>query len=170
MANDTETELHRALARRVDRYCPRWMSDQIDDIVQTAWLRLQTSMEKNEANRNPGTTLIARVAYCAVIDETRRRRSRREVSGLQERIDAMPQQAESSPEQAARSREIDSGIRDCLGKMTDNRSMSVTLHLQGHNAREIATLLAWPHKKARNAVFRGMSDLRLCLEQRGLTP
>jgi len=169
MTPETDSELHRRLAGYVARYCPRWMADQREDLAQIAWMRLEKSMKSNEANRSPGPTLIARVAYCTVIDEARRRRSRKEVSGVQERLEATAR-PEGGPERVARAREIDRGIRDCLGQMAASRGSSVTLHLLGHDAREIARLLAWPYKKARNAIFRGMSDLRLCLEKKGLAP
>jgi RNA polymerase sigma-70 factor (ECF subfamily) len=44
----------------------------------------------------------------------------------------------------------------------------VTLHLQGHSVPQVAGFFAWNTKRAENLVYRGLSDLRQCLESKGL--
>jgi RNA polymerase sigma-70 factor (ECF subfamily) len=137
-----------------------------DDIVQAAWLRLDRSRRTNERNRDPGASLIARVAYCATVDELRRRRRRREVPV--ESIDEPVLVRE--PEDPLRSREIGIGIRDCLGAIVPNRCLAVTLFLQGHSAPETSRILGFTLRKTENLVFRGLADLRRCLASKGLSP
>jgi RNA polymerase sigma-70 factor (ECF subfamily) len=48
------------------------------------------------------------------------------------------------------------------------RRHAVTLSLQGHSVPEIGRLLGWTGKKAENLVYRGMADLRECLEGKGI--
>jgi RNA polymerase sigma-70 factor (ECF subfamily) len=54
--------------------------------------------------------------------------------------------------------------------MVEARSMAVVLRLQGHSVPEIAAILGWAQTKANNLVFRGLKDLRRCLERKGLAP
>lgn len=161
-------ELRTRLAEQVVRFCPAWLRDQADDIVQIAWLRLERAREKDERNRNPGTSLIARVAYCATIDEIRRRRRRKEVP-LDVPAETLPARA-ISPASATSAREIGSGIRSCLAGLLPNRRAAVALYLQGHTAPQTGILLGWSLKRAENMIFRGLGDLRRCLASRGITP
>jgi RNA polymerase sigma-70 factor (ECF subfamily) len=152
----------------VGRFCPSWLIDHVDDIVQMAWLRLEKVRERDERNREPGTPLIARVAYCATVDEIRRQRRRREVA-VEDACEVRSSALED-PARAASAREIGAGIRDCLAGLVRNRRLAVTLYLQGHTAPETGRVLGWPLKKAENMIFRGMGDLRRCLAGKGITP
>jgi RNA polymerase sigma-70 factor (ECF subfamily) len=160
--------LRQQLRASVARYCPRWLTDQTDDIVQVAWLRLRDALEKDERNRPPGTSLLSRVAYCATIDEIRRLRRRREVPVSD--APEIQEPATIDPARASASREIATGIRSCLSRLSDNRKVAVTLYLQGHTAPQTGRVLGWKLKKAENMIFRGMADLRRCLAGKGLKP
>lgn len=76
----------------------------------------------------------------------------------------------ADPDRAALSREIGRGIRGCLSTMVPNRSLAVTLYLQGHSAPQTGRILGWSLRKTENLIFRGMADLRRCLVGKGLTP
>jgi RNA polymerase sigma-70 factor (ECF subfamily) len=165
---DQDGELRARLLEQVARFCPSWLRDQVDDIAQIAWLRLERAREKSERNRSPGTSLIARVAYCATIDEVRRRRRRREVP-LDGPAEVMPTAA-VDPAAEASGKEIGRGIRACLARLRPERRVAVTFYLQGHTAPETRTLLGWSLKRAENMIFRGMADLRRCLASKGITP
>jgi RNA polymerase sigma-70 factor (ECF subfamily) len=160
--------LRQQLRANVGRYCPRWLSDQTDDIVQVAWLRLRQALEKDEGNRPPGASLVSRVAYCATIDAIRRQRRRREVpvSDAPEMI----QTATVDPARASAALEIATGIRSCISRLSERRQVAVTLYLQGHTAPETGRILGWKLKKTENMIFRGMADLRRCLAGKGLKP
>jgi len=167
-APGAEAELLARFREQVGRYCPAWLHDRIDDIVQDAWMRLKRAQERNERNRDPGSSLIAKVAYCATVDEIRRRQRRREVS-VEAAGDSLVTR-EVAPDRAASAREVGSAIRVCLGGLLPNRRLAVTLYLQGHTAPETGTLLGWTLKRAENMIFRGMADLRSCLVRKGVTP
>jgi RNA polymerase sigma-70 factor (ECF subfamily) len=74
------------------------------------------------------------------------------------------------PEERTAGRETGRAIRDCLGRLVSPRRTAVTLHLQGHSIPEIGRLMGWDGKKADNLVYRGMADLRECLESKGVRP
>jgi len=163
-----DAELRLRLRQEVSRFCPYWLADHVDDIAQVAWLRLTAAQKRSERNRNPGPTLIARVAYCATVDEMRRRKRRREVP-----MDQIAERVRSSagdPVRDLRSREIGCGIRDCLTGLAPNRCLAAALYLQGHTAPETGRILGWSSRKTENLIFRAMADLRRCLAAKGLTP
>ena len=165
-ADDAERRAY--LGERVARYTPPWLSDRVEDIVQTAWLRVDAAGRKNERNRDPGPSLLSRVAYCATVDEIRRHRRRREVPVGEEH--EMPAAKQINPAQAAGAREIGRAIQGCLTGLLPNRRLAVTLYLQGHTGPETGSILGWSLKRAENMIFRGLADLRHCLAGKGVTP
>jgi RNA polymerase sigma-70 factor (ECF subfamily) len=163
-----DDELRARLLREVRRFCPGWMRDSADDIAQIAWMRLDEYRKKSERNRAPGPTLIAKIAYCATVDEMRRHGRRREFS--METAPETVREAQAGPEARARAREIAGAIRSCLLRLSGNRTLAVTLYLQGHTAPETGRILGWSLRKTENLIFRGMSDLRRCLASKGVRP
>ncbi|HEY0514221.1 MAG TPA: sigma-70 family RNA polymerase sigma factor [Thermoanaerobaculia bacterium] len=166
-------QLHRELARAVDRVCPRWMADRADDLVQVALMRVMEIQRKKEGTAEFSPFYLKKAAYSAMIDEIRRLRRRQEISleggGEEEEPVAYdPAAPVPDPERASAGREIGRAIRDCLGRLVAPRRNAVTLNLQGHSVPEIGKLLGWTPKKAENLVYRGMSDLRGCLGQKGI--
>ena len=167
---DTSSETaHRDFLReQVTRYSPPWLRDRVDDIVQIAWLRLEEAGKKNERNRNPGPSLLSRVAYCATVDEIRRHRRRREVPVGEEH--ELPAVRQADPAREASAREIGRAIQGCLTTLLPNRRRAVTLYLQGHTGPQTGAILGWSLKRAENMIFRGLADLRHCLAGKGVTP
>lgn len=165
---EPEEALRISFHRLTLRFCPPWLRSEADDIAQEAWLRLDRAIKKNERNRNPGPSLLARVAYCATIDEIRKRRRLREVPS-EEAVET-PARGAGDPDRSVAAREIGEGIRYCLGRLLPNRRRAVTLYLQGHSSPETGAVLGWSLKRAENMIFRGLADLRRCLAARGLKP
>jgi len=167
-------QLHRDLVRAVDRVCPRWMADRADDLVQVALMRVMEIQRKKEGTAEFSAFYLKKAAYSAMIDEIRRLRRRQEVSlegGSDEEEPAAvydPAAPGPDPERASAGRQVGRAIRDCLGRMVPPRRHAVTLNLQGHSVPEIGRLLGWTAKKAENLVYRGMSDLRGCLGEKGI--
>src|SRR5947209_13221279 len=166
-------QLHRDLVRAVDRVCPRWMADRADDLVQVALMRVMEIQRKKEGAAELNPFYLRKVAYSAMIDEIRRLRRRQEVSlegggEEDEPVAYDPAAPAPDPERASAGHEVGRAIRGCLGRMVPPRRHAVTLNLQGHSVPEIGRLLGWTAKKAENLVYRGMSDLRGCLGEKGI--
>ncbi len=158
-----QDELRRRLVVAVRHHCPDWLRADADDIVQTALVRL--SAQDREMNRG----YLDRVAYCAVIDELRRRRARRLV--LVEVLPEPPSAAPADdPARVLEGRQLGALIRDCLAAMVAARRRAVTLYLEGHAGAEIAALLETAPKNAENLVYRGLEALRACLSAKGVGP
>jgi RNA polymerase sigma-70 factor (ECF subfamily) len=166
------SRLRKDLATVVVKICPGWLSDQRDDLVQAAVMRvMQIVGNKNrdgEGNSALRASYLYKVAYSALVDEIRRIRRRRE-TGFDDTV-AEPVAVKADPERAAASSEISRGIRECLTRLTRDRRLAVTLYLQGHSVPSAARVLEWPPKRTENLVYRGLADLRECLMSKGIRP
>ena len=65
---------------------------------------------------------------------------------------------------------IRQGVRSCLRELVAARRRAVTLYLMGDSVPRAAERLGWNRKRTENLVFRGLADLRRCLETKGLEP
>lgn len=169
-ATPSYTELHERLQKAVTAVCPLWLTDQRDDLVQIAMLRVMDLQERSEGKRQFSSSYLWKVAHSALIDEIRRHRRRQEVAIEDATPVDLPATNSSSPEERARSREVGDGIRDCLAQMVPARREAVALKLQGHSVPQAAKILGWTAKKTENLVYRGLKDLQDCLSSKGLTP
>lgn len=170
ITDEKYSKLRTDLSRAVARVCPAWMADRRDDLVQAAMMRVMDLNRKSEGDRELNASYLYRVAYSTLIDEIRRVRRRREVALEDDGSDHDPPAASEDPERTAASNEIGRGIRECLKAMRRERRLAVALHLQGHSVPEAARLLEWATKRTENLVYRGLSDLRDCLQTKGLRP
>jgi RNA polymerase sigma-70 factor, ECF subfamily len=160
--------LRRNLVRAVAAVCPRWMANHAEDLVQDALIRLVDLLGRKEGNDKLSALYLRKAAYSVVVDEIRRRRRRQEVP-LDDGTTAIDCASDApDPERLSSAGETGQAIRDCLGRLIRPRRLAVTLYLQGHGVNEAARLLSWPAKKAENLIYRGLADLRGCLEAKGI--
>ena len=160
--------LRAALARAVSRVCPPWLADSAEDVVQVALMRVVEVQRRSEGNAEFSSFYLRKAAYSAVVDEIRRLKRRREVPLEEQGIEPRHATVEPDPERTASARQDGRAIRDCLGRLVRPRRLAVTLHLVGHSVPEAARLLGWSPKRAENLVYRGLADLRRCLESAGV--
>jgi RNA polymerase sigma-70 factor, ECF subfamily len=167
-------QLRSVLTRAVSRVCPPWLSDQKDDLVQVATLRVMDLWNRREGNASFGTSYLYKVAYSALVDEIRRVRRRREVAlEAGPGADGPPREFPASsenPERSAMSGEVGRGIQSCLESLLPERRQAVALYLLGHSVQDAARILDFPFKRTENLVYRGLADLRECLAGKGLNP
>ena len=144
--------IRQVLIRAVERHCPPALAANRDDLVQLALLRL-LERPPGEGSGPRGASYLWRVAYTVVIDEIRRARRQ------QRQAEHAVRGEGGTPGPEARSE-----ILDCLRGLQDRRRTAVTLHLQGFRTGEVARALGWTEKQAENLIYRGLADLRSCLE------
>ena len=134
-------------------------------------MRVMQIVDRNPSgdqdDRALASSYLYRVAHSALVDEIRRVRRRRE-SDLDDEGVAPVAITRQDPERIAASREIGRGILDCLSRMSRERRLAVTLHLQGYSVPEASKVLEWNVKRTENLVYRGLADLRECLMSKGL--
>jgi RNA polymerase sigma-70 factor (ECF subfamily) len=168
---DLLEELYQRLRRVIGRVCPAWMADRGDDLVQVAFMRVMDLQRRSEGERHFSSSYLWKVAYSALVDEIRRLHRRQEVPlEADDGLAFAPAAKHPSPEEDATGRQIATGVRQCLGGLTEGRRQAVTLYLVGHTVPEAAALLSWSAKKTENLVYRGLNDLRRCLASKGLEP
>ena len=150
-----------ALRRAVARACPAELASFREDLVQAAQLRLLEIDRRNEKTAPRSASYLWQVAYTTVVDEIRRLRRQQRLASAQPAEE--PESAQSRPD-------LKQDIRACLADLLDARRAAVVLHLEGFSADEVASVLKVNQKRAENLAYRGMADLRACLEGKGHKP
>jgi RNA polymerase sigma-70 factor (ECF subfamily) len=164
-------DLQRRLRASVARVCPRWLADHADDIVQSAMVRALEARRRGGEIGGVPTINLTKLAYWTAMDEVRARVRRRREVPVEEALDVVAASSPSSdPERSAGASEIGRSITDCLGRLARARRLAVTLHLQGHSFADAGRLLGWTTKRVEHLVYRGLSELRRCLEAKGVSP
>jgi len=159
---DDATRLREVLVRAVARVCPPHLASQRDDIVQNALMRVLPGIgRQGEQDAIRTSSYLWQTAYTATMDEIRRRSRRREVA-LEDTVADRPA-PDSNPE-------LGIEIRDCLARLAPPRRRAVGLYLFGFHAEESARVLGQEVKHMQNLTYRGLADLRRCLEAKGIRP
>ena len=160
--------LRQSMLRAIRRRCPRWLVEQSEDIVHEAMVRVLERMTTTHPDQQVGAGYWMRAAQNELIDEIRRRRASREVPLITETA-AVPRPSRApGPDRLYASREAGEAIFNCLQHLADPRKQAVTLYLHGHTAKDTGKLLHWPVRRVQNMVFRGLRDLRDCLNGQGV--
>jgi len=170
LSDEDCARLRAQLVKAVARVCPFWLSAQAEDIVQAALIRVIEIMRRREGNEGLNASYLWKAAYSATVDEIRRQRRRREVPLEEGAVEATVASPEPGPEEVGKAKEIGRELQDCLGRLVEPRRLALVLHLQGHTGPEAARLLGWSEKRVENLIYRGLADIRLCLEEKGLRP
>ena len=152
------------LRAAVGRACPSDLAAQREDLVQVALVRVLEHEGRGEQNQVRTASYLWRVAFSVIADERRRRRAEE----LQARRSSVGE--ESGQRGTTPLPELGVGIRDCLGGLAEPRRVAVLLHLEGFRAEEASRVLHWELKRVQNLIYRGLADLRRCLESKGLAP
>jgi RNA polymerase sigma-70 factor, ECF subfamily len=158
------------VARVVAYVCPPELASRSDDLIQAVVIRVVELQRKREGSGEFSSFYLRKAAHSALVDEIRRQRRRPEVPLTEEREVAGPAAAQPDPERRSAGRQLGRAIRDCLKTLVRPRRLAVVLNLQGHSVPEVGRLLGWTPKRAENLVYRGLADLRGCLERKGVTP
>jgi RNA polymerase sigma-70 factor (ECF subfamily) len=160
------------LRATISRVCPRQLGLQVDDIEQEARLKLWRALKSERTIESP-SSYVYKTAARATIDAIRRARARREEqlgppaeSGGSYGWEVVDPQA--SPERQAERALVLARVRECLGRLKAERRRALALHLQGFTTEEIGRLLGWTEPRARNRVYRGLTQLREELRGAGI--
>lgn len=158
--------VRRQLRAAVARFCPGWMREEREDLVQASLLRIMEALKAREGAELKATYMW-KTAYSVVLDETRRAWRRRERPFGDDGPPPVP--AGATPEALQLQGEVGRAVRDCLGGLEAGRRRAVQLRLAGFGHDDAAQRLGLAVKQASNLIFRGMEDLRRCLRAKGIT-
>jgi RNA polymerase sigma-70 factor (ECF subfamily) len=154
----------------VRRACPPWLESHADDIVQNVLIQLLGKIRQGETKPAFNSMYLTKAAYGATVDEIRRVTRRRESDMPEENGIERVGTDRENPERRVQAERIGLGIQECLGRLAWPRRAAVTLWLQGCSVPEIAERRSWGFKRAHNLVYRGLANMRSCLESKGLAP
>jgi RNA polymerase sigma-70 factor (ECF subfamily) len=160
--------LRRTLSVAVSRICPNWLSQEREDLVQTALVRIVGLVGRGGPTRELTATYLWKTAYSVTLDEIRRARWRHERT-MEEGSHGEDRPGTAlDPEEAASARETSRHVRDCLRGLEMSRRHAVLLRLAGYGHDESAQRLGMNVKQIANLIHRGMKDLRSCLQAKAV--
>lgn len=167
LAGTDTRALRRELERATARLCPPWLGGSADDIVHEAYLRVVRAAGRSgvEPTRR---SYLWKVVYTTMVDWMRREDVRRR--GIDAGIAVDSVAGGATPEASVDARQIGAHIHDCVDRLPAARKPVVALYLQGHGASEIAGLLGAAYKNVENLLYRGLAQVRACLQKKGVTP
>lgn len=162
-------EFRRYLRVAIRRICPRWLSNEVDDLTNGALLHVIDIASRRPSSAEFTRGYLSRVAFSHVIDEIRRRRH--ELCGEDYLADVDgPPCDQPDPEKTLAMRELQRAIWSCLEKIAGARRLAAWLWLMGYRNPEIVDLTGWNDKQVENYVTRGRENLRDCLRGLGHEP
>lgn len=136
----------------------------IDEVLQDVRIRLWRALSTGKKIAEAPASYVYRTAVSAALDLIRRRKARRE-----EELDRSTHRLSSGPterpDREVEGVEVVEELDRAITRLGDSRRLVVLLHLAGYHRHEIADLLGWTEAKTRNLLYRGLSDLRHCLQE-----
>lgn len=138
----------------------------VDEVFQDVRLRLWKSLGDGETIRGVSTSYVYRTASSAALDLIRRRRRRPEIA-LTPGVAATVPSTRPHPERAMERADTANHIERAIQALMESRRPAVRMYLAGYRVDEIARVLGWTSGKARNLLYRGLTDLREILRDRG---
>lgn len=141
-----------------------------EDLVQEVRVRLWRALDVERIETIPASYLY-RTAASAALDLIRRRRSSRE-EPVDDVGSAEPRLTDGAlrPDQVAQLSDLAAQIERAIETIASSRRPVVRMYLAGYSSTEIGELMGWTEAKARNLLYRGLSDLRERLSDLGLAP
>ncbi len=160
--------LHGSILRAVRAACPNWLRGEVEDLAQTATLKVLERFRNHENVTNElAMSYLWRTAHSVVVDEIRRRGRRPELPAGDDAMRSHLAGAHEGPEAAFAMSRLSAAVRGCLERVATARRRAVSLYLLGYGVGEIAGLCSWDTKRTENLVYRGLADLRTCLRSKG---
>lgn len=143
---------------------------EVDEVFQEVRIRVWTAVASNERIAQLPASYVYRTAESVALDFIRRRRARRDHStdSIDEGRDIEDATVHATEQHEAR--ELGDAIELALAELVVSRRAVVRMYLDGYGSGEIGVLLGWTEAKARNLVYRGLTDLREALSRRGVGP
>ena len=146
-------------------------SEDARDIYQEAFLRVYRNLHTFRFDCSFHTWLY-RIVTNLCLDQLRKRRVRREESGVLEthegpveRMNSVPEErVDGDPQRNLLSQQLNSRIQDTLKDMTPRERMVFEMrHYQGLRLRAIGEILGTTEEAAKNCLFRATQKMRVAL-------
>ena len=136
--------IRQKISESLERVCPGWTAERREAVVRGAWARLSVTLA---VGTTPAGAELWGSVFAATLAEVR-------------------DHAADRPAELA----LGAAVQACLTALDRPARLALTLHVQGHPASEIAGLLGRSIKQAEQQVVNALSELRACLEAKGMQP
>lgn len=144
---------------------------EVDQLVQEVRIRLWRTLREREKIEQVSASYVYRTATSAAVDLIRRRRAKGgTVTVSAEEVPALSARRRELPEYGLERDELARDLERALDSLADTRRAAVRMYLAGYDRHEIAELMGWSEAKARNLLYRGLTDVRAALAERGVAP
>jgi len=150
----------------IQKFSPQRKGIDPDDILQEVKIKIWNVLN-NEKNIDNYASYIKKIVNSSVIDHLRKIRR-------EERVFSLEIQRKIAERRSAYNKErIDiEECRNILGQAVDSllysRRKVVKLYLLNMTLKEIAEFFGWSQHKTRNLLYRGLSDLKKILREKGI--
>jgi RNA polymerase sigma factor (sigma-70 family) len=145
------------------------MAEQREDLVQSACLRIVKKSTGSKESEPLGSSYLWKVAHSVVMDEIRHRRRRPEAE-LDSPGIAEPVSPAVAPAENLAASQVRDAINQGVMQLTEARRWAVLLYLYGFTLKESARMLGWNPKRVDNQRYKGLTELRSYLRERGHQP
>lgn len=143
----------------------------LDEVLQAVRIRLWRALKDDGKISAVTPFYIRQAARYAALDLIRGRRGGAADPDLGERpLPGGGLPPVESPAARLERKEIAEQVAQAINSLSPSRQPVVRMYLTGYNSEEIADVFGWTEAKARNLLYRGLTDLRERLTAMGLTP
>lgn len=151
---------------QINKYSIQKYGIERDDILQEVKIKLWKVIQDEKKIEN-STSYIKKIVNSSVIDKLRKVKREKAVINheKQKRIAEQYNFYTIEKEDENHAAEI---VGHTVELLIDSRRKVVKLFLLGMTIGEIATYFAWSKDKTRNLLYRGLSDLKKILKERGI--
>lgn len=141
----------------------------LDEVMQEVRIRLWRALGAGERIEQMRPLYVRRAAVSAAIDVIRRHRGRKEEPMALDEMRILAPQSRDRPDTTTERGELGQMLARAIETLGATRQPVVRMYLAGYSSDEIAQVLGWTEAKARNLLYRGLTDLRGKLLAGGLT-
>jgi RNA polymerase sigma factor (sigma-70 family) len=147
----------------------RLQGDDLDELLQQVRLRLWQAQKDADTIDATPASYVYRTAVSAALDLLRRRQARPELPESDHQDGVLPEPAAAdATDQDLQDRELAAMVTAAIETIVESRRPVVRMYLAGYKPDEIAAAMGWTTVKVRNLLYRGLSDLRDALAERGI--
>jgi RNA polymerase sigma factor (sigma-70 family) len=136
-----------------------------DDVLQEIRIKVWRSVQSEKKIRSQAS-YIKSVVNSTLVDCLRR--SRRDKKLMQHEVEKTRLEAQGAGDSLTDAAALKKIIGEAADSLLESRRQVVKMFLLNMSVEEIAVSLNWSQDKARNLLYRGLSDMRKILKGRGI--
>ena len=137
-----------------------------DDILQDINIKIW-KVSQSEKKIEKGTSYIKKIINSSVIDHLRKLKREKRIL-LYEKQNQISEKCCTYETEIINEKNAKEIVANAVDMLIESRRKVVKLFLLGMTIGEIATCFSWSKDKTRNLLYRGLSDLKKVLKEKGI--